>query len=76
LPQSSLKTMKKNNMIKLTKKKETMTEKKYFIHYEDKETNLKGKQMIRVCNLISLVTLYNDFKKENTDLFVGHITED
>jgi predicted ribosome-associated RNA-binding protein Tma20 len=25
LPQSSLKTMKKNNMIKLTKKKETMT---------------------------------------------------
>ena len=56
--------------------KETMTEKKYFIHYENKETNLKGKQMIRVCNLISLVTLYNNFKKENTDLFVGHITED
>ena len=27
MPQSSLKTMKKNNMIKLTKKKETMTKK-------------------------------------------------
>ena len=59
-----------------TNKRETMTEKKYFIHYEDKETNLKGKQIIKVPNLISLVTLYNKFKKENTDLFVGHITED
>ena len=29
LPKFSHKTMKKNNMIKLTKKKETMTEKKY-----------------------------------------------
>ena len=53
-----------------------MTEKKYFIHYEDKETNLKGKQIIKVPNLISLVSFYNNFKKENTDLFVGHITED
>ena len=68
--------MKKNNMIKSTKKKETMTEKKYFIHYEDKETNLKGKQVIRVPNLISLVSFYNKFVTENTDLFVGHITED
>ena len=53
-----------------------MPEKKYFIHYEDKETNLKGKQIIKVPNLISLVSFYNNFKKENTDLFVGHITED
>ena len=53
-----------------------MTEKKYFIHYEDKETNLKGKQVIRVPNLISLVSFYNKFVTENTDLFVGHITED
>ena len=56
--------------------KETMTEKKYFINYEDKETKLKYKQMIRVINLISLVTLYNNFKRENTDLFVYSITED
>ena len=56
--------------------KETMTEKKYFINYEDKKTKLKYKQLIRVINLISLVTLYNDFKKENTDLFVYSITED
>lgn len=53
-----------------------LPEKKYFIHYEDKETNLKGKQIIRVPNLISLVSVYNDFKKENTDLFVGHISEE
>ena len=53
-----------------------LEDKKYFIHYEDKKTNLKGKQIIRVCNLISLVTIYNNFKKENTDLFVGHITEE
>ena len=56
--------------------KETMTEKKYFINYEDKKTKLKYKQLIRVINLISLVTLYNDFKRENTDLFVYSITED
>ena len=53
-----------------------MTEKKYFIHYEDKKTNLKGKEITWVCNLISLVTVYNNFKKENTDLFVGHISEE
>ena len=53
-----------------------LPEKKYFIHYEDKETNLKGKQIIRVPNLISLVSVYNDFKKENIDLFVGHISEE
>ena len=53
-----------------------MTEKKYFINYEDKATKLKYKQLIRVINLISLVTLYNDFKKKNTDLFVYSITED
>ncbi|ADD94126.1 hypothetical protein [uncultured phage MedDCM-OCT-S04-C1161] len=41
-----------------------LPEKKYFIHYEDKETNLKGKQIIRVPNLISLVSVYNDFKKK------------
>ena len=40
------------------------------------ETKLKYKQLIRVINLISLVTLYNDFKRENTDLFVYSITED
>ena len=45
-----------------------MTEKKYFIHYEDKETNLKGKQMIKVPNLISLVSFYNNFKKEIKDI--------
>jgi len=56
--------------------KETMTNKKYFIHYEDKQTNLKGKQIIKVPNLISLVSSYNNFKEENTDLIVWHITEE
>ena len=65
-------------MFKTNQPKETkmIEDKKYFIHYEDKKTNLKGKQIIRVCNLISLVTVYNNFKKENTDLFVGHISEE
>tara|TARA_R110000765_G_scaffold157539_1_gene260841 strand:- start:522 stop:683 length:162 start_codon:yes stop_codon:yes gene_type:complete len=53
-----------------------MTNKKYFIHYEDKQTNLKGKQIIKVPNLISLVSSYNNFKEENTDLIVWHITEE
>tara|TARA_R110000772_G_scaffold137035_1_gene245865 strand:+ start:159 stop:356 length:198 start_codon:yes stop_codon:yes gene_type:complete len=61
---------------KQNNKRDTMTNKKYFIHYEDKQTNLKGKQIIKVPNLISLVSSYNNFKEENTDLIVWHITEE
>jgi hypothetical protein len=46
LPQSSHKTMKKNNMIKLTKKKETMTEKKY--------NNIQDVSLINLYKMLTL----------------------
>jgi hypothetical protein len=46
LPQSSHKTMKKNNMIKSTKKKETMTEKKY--------NNIQDVSLINLYKMLTL----------------------
>ena len=50
--------------------------KKYFIWYTEKKTDVKGKQFIYAPNLISMVSMYNRFKEENTDLFVYCITAD
>ncbi len=46
LPKFSHKTMKKNNMIKLTKKKETMTEKKY--------NNIQDVSLINLYKMLTL----------------------
>jgi hypothetical protein len=46
LPNFSHKTMKKNNMIKLTKKKETMTEKKY--------NNIQDVSLINLYKMLTL----------------------
>ena len=62
MPQFSLKTMKKNNMIKSTKKKETMKEKKY--------NNIQDVSLI---NLYKMLTLKQFQDKDNQKMINDEI---